>query len=201
MSQQINLYQPALFDKRVPFSSRMMAAAMAVALVLALSAGAAGRWRLAALETELAGLQERHDAATQRVEDYQGRFSARTPDSDLARKVENMLGDRQARLALLKLLTQGQPGNSRGFSRHLEGLAREKLATVWLRRIRLQAGGGQLLLEGSTTSAADVPLYLQRLTGQPDYAGCEFEQLRLSRSETNPQLVDFLLQTTHEEKP
>jgi hypothetical protein len=201
MNQQINLYQPALFERQVPLSARTMAVVLAVVLALGLVAGAVGLWRLSALKADLARLQERQENAVEQIAECQRRYPPRAADPALVRKVERLLGDRQARLALLELLTHGRPGNSLGFSRHLEGLARENLATVWLRRIRLSDGGDRLLLEGSTTSAADVPLYLQRLTRQQDYAGREFEHLQLSRSEEHPQIIDFLLQTASEEQP
>lgn len=201
MRQQINLYQPELFDKKIPLSSRMMAMVLAGALFCAILAWALGAWRGASLAAKLTRLQARQMAALQRLEEVQRQYPPRVPDPGLARQVDSMLGERQARLALLELLTGSQPGNSQGFSRYLEGLAREDLSAVWLRHIRLGAGGQQLLLEGSTTRAADVPLYLQRLTRQQEYAGREFEHLQISRSEDNPQVIDFLIKTTHEEKP
>lgn len=201
MRQQINLYQPELFDKKIPFSSGMMAMVIAGAMLCAMLAGALGVWRTARLATELERLQARQMSALQRLEEVKRQYPPRVPDPGLARQVDNMLGERQARLALLEMLTGSQPGNSRGFSRYLEGLAREDLPAVWLRHIRLGAGGKQLLLEGSTTRAADVPLYLQRLTRQQDYAGREFEHVQISRSEDNSQVIDFLIKTTHEEKP
>lgn len=201
MKQQINLYQPALFEKKVPFSALTMAAVLGAALLMVFAAVAFGMWRHAALESELAHLRQRQTEALQTVAEYRRRYPAKTADAELARRVERMMRDRQARLALLELLTRKQPGNSRGFSSNLDGLAREDLNTVWLRHIRLSAGGRELLLEGSTTHAADVPLYLQRLTRQQDYAGREFERLQLSRSEGDGRVIDFLLQTTQEEQP
>ncbi len=201
MRQQINLYQPALFEKKEPFSAVLMLAIVGVVVVLALLVGALSLWRVSVLESRLALSQSRQAEALQRIDEYQRLYPPRTADPVLARKVEKMMGDRQARLALLQLLTSGQQGNSLGFSGHLEGLAREDLSTVWLRRIRLSAGGHNLLLEGSTTRAADVPLYLQGLNRQQDYAGREFNHLQLTQSEDNTQIIDFLLQTTQEEKP
>lgn len=174
---------------------------LGVVVVLALLVGVLCLWRVSVLESRLALSQSRQTEALQRIDEYQHQYPPRKADPVLARKVEKMMADRQGRLALLQLLTSGQPGNSVGFSRHLEGLAREDLSTVWLRRIRLSAGGHNLLLEGSTTRAADVPLYLQGLNRQQDYVGREFNHLQLSQSEENPQVVDFLLQTTQEEKP
>ncbi|MEZ4601441.1 MAG: hypothetical protein R2940_16760 [Syntrophotaleaceae bacterium] len=201
MRQQINLYQPELFEKKVPFCSGMMALTLAAFFLLLLAVGAASSWRLSRLESELAGLRESQDAATRRISDYQLRYPPRVADPELIQKIEKMASDRQARIALLQMLTSGQPGNSQGFSEHLTGLAQQDLASVWLRRIRLAAGGDQLLLEGSTTRASDVPLYLQGLTRQQAFTGREFEHLQLNRSEKSSQVIDFLLQTKQEEKP
>jgi hypothetical protein len=201
MNQQVNLYQLALFERKEPLSAAMMFIILAGVGVLALLVGALCLWRVSVLESNLALSQSRQAAALQRIGEYQRQYPPRAADPVLARKVEKMIGERQARMALLDLLTSGQTGNSGGFSGHLEGLAREDLPTVWLRHIRLSAGGHNLLLEGSTTRAADVPLYLQGLNRQQDYAGREFSHLQLTQSEDNRQIIDFLLQTTQEEKP
>jgi len=201
MRQQINLYQPALFEKKVHFSSRLIALLLIAGLACALLVGGGGMWHLSKLKSKLARLQADQDAALQRVAEYQRRYPPRRPDPDLAQKVDQMMADRQARLALLDFLTEERPVNGVGFSSHLEGLAKEDVPTVWLRRIRLSGGGHDLLLEGSATRASDVPVYLQRLQRQQDYVGREFDHLQLSRSENNPQAVDFLLQTTKEKKP
>ena len=112
-----------------------------------------------------------------------------------------MMNERQAYLSLLQMLSGNQPGNRHGLSAHLAGLARQDLSTVWLRRIRFSDGGDQILLEGGSTREADIPLYLQRLTDQPVFAGREFEHLRLSRAVQASSSIDFVLQTHQEEEP
>lgn len=196
MTQQINLYQPELFEKRVPFSVIQMTWAMAAVFVLVVAAGVLSSLRLSVVSSELDRLQEQRDAAIQQVDDYNNRYPPPSPDPELARKVEEMNDVRQTKLMLLKLLTGSRLGNRLGFSEHLAGLAKQDLSTVWLRRICLNAGGDQLLLEGSATCAADIPLYLQRLTEQKVFADREFEHLRLNRAEKAGETVEFLLQTT-----
>jgi Tfp pilus assembly protein PilN len=153
---------------------------------------------LSALTSELGRLQDHRDAAIQQINDYKIRYPLQSPDPNLLRKVEEMSTIRQATLTLQQLLTDSQLGNRSGFSEHLTGLARQDLSTVWLRRIRFNAGGEQLLIEGSTSHAADVPLYLQRLTEQKIFTDCEFEHLQLKRAENASPVIDFLLQTTQE---
>jgi hypothetical protein len=199
MTQQINLYQPELFENRVFFSTIQMAWAMAAVLFLVVAAGVISHLRLSGLSSELGRLQERQDAAIRQIDDYKDSYPRRSPDPDLRNKVEEMTTVRQAKLMLLQLLTGSQLGNRLGLSEHLAGLARQDLSTVWLRRIHLSAGGDQLLLEGSSTRAADIPLYLQRLTEQHIFAGREFERLQLNRDEKAGMIVEFLLQTTRED--
>lgn len=201
MRQQVNLYQLSLLEKRIPFSARVMAMTLAALFVCGLLAGVLAGWRTVRFQGEVTRLRQRQVEALQRIDANRRQYPQPVPDPVLAGKVEAMLAERQALLALLELLTVEQPGNRQGFSRHMEGLAREDLPTVWLRRIRFDDGGQELLLEGSATRPADVPLYLQRLTRQQDYAGREFERLRLQRSEQDPGTIDFLLQSAKQEKP
>lgn len=201
MKQQINLYQPVLHERKVPLSATMAAGILAAALLIALLAGLVGMWRGTALQDDLQHLQSRQSEIMQRIDEFKRLYPPKTPDVALVARVERMMQARQARITLLQLLTEKQPGNSQGFSTNLEGLAREDLTTVWLRRIRFTAGGRELLLEGSTTRAEDVPVYLQRLTRQRDYTGREFEHLQLARSESDARVIDFALQTTQEDQP
>ena len=201
MTQQINLYQPELYERHVPFSAGKMAAMLAVVAILIMTAGGVSYWRTTGAVSELNRLQTRRDDAVQRVADYQRDYPARPANPDLVREVEEMMDERQAYQTLLQTLSGSQPGNRSGLSEHLAGLARQDLSTVWLRRIRLSDGGNQMLLEGGSTREADIPLYLQRLNEQPVFAGREFEHLQLNRAEAASPIVDFVLQTTEEEEP
>ncbi|WP_319524577.1 hypothetical protein [uncultured Desulfosarcina sp.] len=200
MTQQINLYQPELFEKRVPFSAIQMAWSLAAILFLVAAAGVLCHLRLSGLSSELGRLEERQNAAIRQIDDYKDRYPPPSPDPDLVREVEEMADVRQAKLTLLQLLTGSRLGNSLGLSEHLAGLARQDLSTVWLRRIHLGTGGERLLLEGSTTRAADIPLYLQGLTAQKVFSGREFEHFQLNRPDEKAEtIIDFLLQTTQGE--
>ena len=201
MTQQINLYQPERYEKRVPLSAAQMGAVLATVLFLAMAAGTVEYWRSSHLASELTRLQASREAAVQRISDYQLQYPARSADPGLARQVEAMTRERDAYLLLLRLLSEGLPDNHSGFSDYLTGLAKQDLATVWLRRIRVGTGGDRLVLEGSCTHAADIPLFLQRLSQQAVFAGREFDHLQLNRAETNTAIIDFRLQTTREESP
>jgi Tfp pilus assembly protein PilN len=201
MTQQINLYQPELYERGVPFSTRQMASVLVAVLLMIITAGAFNYWRISGLNTELSRLQKRQEAAVQRINDYQHNYPPRSADPDLISEVDAMMNTRQAKLALLQSLSDGHLGNRQGLSEHLFGLARQHLSTVWLRRIRISAGGDQLLFEGSSTHAADIPLYLQRLTEQQVFADREFEYLQLSRSENEVPIIDFILKTSLEGAP
>ena len=157
MIQQINLYQTGLHKSRVPFSARQMAGAVAALFFVLIAAGAVSHWRQTGLAGELSRLQKRHDEALRRIDDYQQKYPPRSPDPELVRQVEAMTQARQASLELLRRINESQLGNRRGLAEHLSGLARQHMPTVWLRRIRISAGGERLLLEGSTTRSADVP--------------------------------------------
>ena len=201
MTQQINLYQTDSKERHVTFSTTQMASVLAAVLFLIIVVGAFNYWQLYGLTSELSHLQKQRDAAIQRINDYQHKYPPQSADTELTHKVNEMMNERQAKLTLLQLLTDGKLVNRRGFSGHLSGLARQNLSSVWLRRVQIKAGRDQLLLEGSSTHAADIPLYLQRLTEQEVFADREFEHLQLSRAEKEVPIIDFILQTSLEEEP
>jgi len=178
-----------------------MVAVLAGFLLLALLLYGLARWRADQLRDSQTAFEARQTEAMARIDALRRRHPPRSPDAQLARRITRLTEERQACLALLDHLTHRRAGNAQGFSRHLEGLAREDLAEIWLRRIHLSDGGRNLELEGSTTRAGKVPLYLQRLARQQGLAGREFDHLQLSRSEDRPGAIDFLLQTNVEEKP
>jgi len=195
MTQQINLYQPAVFIKASPFAARRLLLAVAVWFGILLAGYGAVQWRLWRSERQLAELNTLQQSASQRLVELQQRHPVSAESEQLARQLERLRAEKAARLPLLTLLVDRSPDVFPGFSEHLQGLARETLAGVWLRDITVSGGGRSLVLEGSALRSELVPRYVQRLSRQSAFAGLEFAQLMMSRSEERDQSVDFVLRT------
>lgn len=201
MTQQINLYQPAVFIKTSPCSTRRLLLAVGVGVGLLLFGYGVVRWQLWRTEACLADMNAQEQAARQRVVNLQQSYPVRAYSETLARQVVHLRAEKAARLPLLTLLVDHSPDEFPGFSKHLHGLAREDLAGVWLRDIALADGGHSLVLQGSALRAELVPRYVQRLSRQSSFAGLEFASLVMSRSEDRKEAVDFVLRSTVEEAP
>lgn len=201
MTQQINLYQSAVFIKRSPCSTRCLVLAVIAGIGLLLLGYGVVRWQLWRTEARLADMTVQEQAARQRIVALQQSYPVRAYSETLARQVAHLRAEKAARLPLLTLLVDHSPDEFPGFSEHLQGLAREDLAGVWLRDIALADGGHSLVLQGSALRAELVPRYVQRLSRQPSFAGLEFASLVMHRSEDRKEAVDFILRSNVEAAP
>lgn len=201
MTQQINLYQPAVFIKTSPLAARRLVLAVTVGIGLLLLGYGVARWQLWTTEASFADVTAQQQLAQQRIVDLQQSYHVRAYSKPLADQVAQLRAEKSARLPLLTLLVDHSPDKFPGFSEHLRGLAREDLAGVWLRDIALADGGHSLVLQGSALRAELVPRYVQRLSRQPSFAGLEFASLVMSRSEERKEAVDFVLRSSVEEAP
>ncbi len=201
MTQQINLYQSAVFIKTSFLSARRLLLAVTVFVVFLLLGYGVARWQLWRTAGHLADLAVQEQAAQQRIVDLQQNYPVRTYSEILSRQVAQLRIEKASRLPLLTLLADHSPDEFSGFSEHLQGLAREDLAGVWLRDLVLADGGHSLVLQGSALRAELVPRYVQRLSRQPSFAGLEFASLVMSRSEERKDAVDFVLRSSVEKTP
>ncbi|MEZ4484277.1 MAG: hypothetical protein R2864_06650 [Syntrophotaleaceae bacterium] len=198
MTQQINLYQSAVFIKTSPLAARRLLLAVVVGIGLLLLGYGVACWQVWRAEARLADVGAREQASRQRIADLQQSYPPRASSEILARQVAQLRAEKAARLPLLTLLVDHSPDEFPGFSEHLRGLALEDLAGVWLREIALSDGGHSLVLQGSALRAELVPHYVQRLSRQASFSGLEFASLVMSRSEVREEAVDFVLRSNLE---
>lgn len=65
-------------------------------------------------------------------------------------------------------------GNESGFSDHMIGFARQSMPTLSLNRIRVSRGGSFIELKGVTTSAEDVPSFIENLQSETSFSASQF---------------------------
>ena len=181
MSQQINLYNPAL-EPRVQILSgrRMVVALAAFGATCGLLWGLAGMdaARLAHAEraqaAQLAQIQAEMTTLTQQV-------TGRKPSAQLQEELRNLEALLGARNQVMATLASGRLGDTRGVSEYLRAFARQSTEGVWLTGLRIAQGGNDIVIEGRTLDADLVPLYLQRLRRESALRGHGFESLSVSQ--------------------
>ena len=180
MSQQINLYDPALLRKRELLTAASLAA---TALLLLTAMGAWGglvRAQLATIEGEslslaplVKGLQDQLVVVGRQLADIK-------PDPRLAADLSaarEMLGLRRDVVAALK---KGTGSDSVSFAEYLRGFARQTPNGLWLTAFAIADGGAAMEIRGRMTDPALLPEYITRLNGEKAFKGRAFAALKIS---------------------
>ncbi len=193
--QQINLYQK-MFQREDSWlhSSGLLKISGAFAAVLfLLYAQAAGSSWLQA--RKVSDLEARKAEQEQRLQELNKQ--ARNPGEGkvLASEIDALTEEVRIRQRMYEVLSPGASGNTEGFSSHLVGLARQRVKGVWLRSIRIDEGGQQLVLVGSTLDPEGVPDLLEKLGHEEAFMGREFHRLLLERKSKESRTVNFTLST------
>ena len=181
MSQQINLYNPALAPKVQVLSGHrlviVLAGVMVVCLLVWIAAGVDAA-RLARAErtqaAQLAQLQAEMTALAQQV-------AARKPSAQLQGELQNLEALLAARVEVMALLASGRLGDTRGVSEYLRAFARQTTEGLWLTGLSIAQAGNDIVIQGRTLDADLVPVYLQKLRRETALRGHGFESLSVSQ--------------------
>ena len=180
MTRQINLFDPELLAKRgKPFSAAFMLRALLVAAV----AGAVlyGSLRveaekLAQLAAQTEGRLAAERSRLQALSEQRAQRANSTLLTDELKAVEARL--RQSR-AVAEALEGRQLGNTKGYSEYMRAFARQAVDGLWLTGFEISEAGTAMTLRGRVLQPQLVPLYLERLKGEPAIKGRSFEALQI----------------------
>jgi len=198
--QEINLYQPMFRRQRPLFSARAMLRAAAVAVLGFVALYGWGQWQLRALEGDVARLTAQRAAAAAQIVDLRSRVPARRKSELLQAEVDRSERELAGKRELAGALARGDLGDEQGFSRYLEGLARQGIAGLWLTELAIEAGGREIRLAGRALSPHRVPLLVQRLSAEPSFRGRQFNSLTIERGAADDATVGFSLRTAGREE-
>jgi hypothetical protein len=181
VSQQINLYNPALAPKVDLFSGRSVLLGLAGVLVLSLLA-----WTLAALQARgvaaheqqqsarLAGLQAEVARLAQQV-------AARKPDPALRRELDSLEALLSARNEVMAMLGRGALGDTGGVSEYFRAFGRQRAEGVWLTGFTVAGGGSEIVIQGRTLDPQLLPGYLAKLRTETALRGRGFDSLTVTQ--------------------
>ena len=185
MSQQINLYNPALAPQRSLVSATgvaYLAAAMLIAVVLA---GAVASSSLSARQLEAKQVGDQLKTVQARVQQLTQQVTNAKPDPALQAEIDRLKAQVESRDGVLAALEQGMTAPGSGYAEILRGLARQSLSGLWLTEVTVSAASGEMELHGRTLDRALVSDYLRRLNEEKVFAGRSFAGLRLVQGKTD----------------
>jgi hypothetical protein len=180
MSHHINLYDPALLQRKQWLSAENLLLAVALLLLILLGWGAWQRIQAGALTTEETTLADQIKAAREESIALGAQLANRKPDPklelDLA-AMKELLGVRQE---ILTALGQGQGPVVGGYAEYLRGLARQTVSGLWLTGFAVGADGARMEIRGRTLDPALLPEYIRRLNAESAFRGHRFAALTVS---------------------
>lgn len=174
MSQQINLILPELkprFDwLAMPLVGAAALAGLALVTLLAVLAG----WQAGRLQQQDAELKAQMQTLQRHVVTLGQALAERKPDPALQEQVEaarQALAEHQEVLAAV-----GRQNDApAGFSGLLQGFSRQTLNGAWLTGFTF--AGQDVEIRGRLADAALLPAYIDKLNGEPAFAGRRFAAL------------------------
>ncbi|CAM9429802.1 unnamed protein product, partial [Discosporangium mesarthrocarpum] len=175
-----------------------LASVLRVAAAILLLLGGLYGWGHFQLEREdaaLLALENHRDRIVDEIEERteQAILAARTTDPEA--EIEQLEKERNARVSMLRDMTQRTSRSDASFSRLLAGLARQDLDSIWLEHIVFSHGGDAIRLEGRTLAAEDVPEYLRRLGREAGFASRRFRTFQIERANREDASLVFRLAT------
>jgi hypothetical protein len=203
MRQQINLYQYILIDKAQPLQSMQ---AGAILLVVVCSLGllfAYSSYKTNDLATRLDELSHNNALATAQLALLQKQYPEPQKSLLLEEKVRRLEREIENNKTTLKFFGQHDDTSNAAILESLEGLAKHPLPGLWLRHIRIYAGGEEVQLRGSAVRADRVPDYIALLSEELIFGGKPFSRLKVElideheveKSTDTHGWVDFLLES------
>jgi hypothetical protein len=195
MRQQVNLLAPMFRKQRALFSSRVSLAICGLVAGVLVLIYLAASWRGASLTSEQARLEQTRETITRRLNDLASQFKGKASSSELVEQTKALTLERDRKAQALAALSRRELGNSRGFSPHFLGLARQRLNGLWLTRVELDASGAHVALQGVTLSEELIPEYLRKLGSEEVFAGTQFEHAQLERVSEGGNQLRFELRT------
>lgn len=179
MSQQINLFDPLFRRQKKYFSAHTMAQALGLLLALSLLLYGFAWYRVDRLEADVAASAQRLKAAEQEVAQIERNAPPREKSPLLAAEVAQAAAKLAARERVLAVLNGGAIGNTRGYSDYFRAFARQDTEGVWLTELHIGNNANGIFINGRALEPAMVPVYVQRLQGEPILRGRYFDTLEM----------------------
>jgi hypothetical protein len=180
VSQQINLYDPALLRRRDLLTATRLAAVAALIAVVVIGWGIWERTRLGALEQEADLLAAENKSLQDEIAAAGARRTGLKADAAVAAELsgsKELLAFR--REAMEKLKTMMRPQTPR-LADYLTALARQTPAGLWLTGFSVASGEAGMEISGRMTDPTLLPEFIRRLNSETAFFGRSFAALQVN---------------------
>ena len=179
MTQQINLYNPALLPQVDAFSGRVVLLALGGILLLSLLVYGWSAWDANRLAVEQQRQQGQLNTLQSDITRLAQESAGRKPSPQLTAELESIEALLAGRNEVMTVLKGGSLGDTRGVSEYFRAFARETVDGLWLTGFSIAGAGSDISIEGRTLSAELVPGYIGKLRHEQVLRGHGFGTLNV----------------------
>lgn len=184
MRQQVNFYQEELFAKqKKPFCLQHLLLLWGAGVVMVMLMFANGYMGIRKQEADQAAVERELVAVKQQYKAVESQFPHRKEIAQLKKNLIALEQELGFKKKLAETLSTKTSSNLEGFSKYLEGLARQSWEATWLSNINYSEGGSKITLRGDTYKADSVVVLAQSLKSEEAYAAVELNAFLINRLE------------------
>jgi len=175
MSQQINLILPELRPRFDWLALPVVAGAALAGLLLLVAMAALTAMTADGLKTREINVRNQLAALQQQVQSLGRTLGARQADTTLDKQIAAARLAVSQRQEVLNVIAQGDVAGSSAYSGLLQGFSRQIVEGVWL--VGFSFAQKDVEIRGRLIDPALLPIYINRLNGEPAFAGRRFAAL------------------------
>lgn len=189
MSQQINLFNPALRKQKQYFSADAMAKGLGLVLAGMLAISAFAAFQLKQMNKAVDDTGNRL-ALVQAQLDKMGGAGPKQKSKALEEQIQQADAEVTALQQAYDTLQKGDFGNTKGYSEYMRAFSRQILDGIWLTGFSIHGAGNEIAIQGRAVQASLVPAYIGRLKHESVMRGKSFEMLEMHTPEVEQPAKD-----------
>ena len=180
MSQNINLFSPALRKPRQQLTLAVVVQCLGITLVALFAYNYYLQQQLGSVAAELAAAQKLFDNQVNLTKTLKPKRVPPVTEAQLDAEIRQLEAEFKLALASIEALKAGAFGNEQGFAEYLRAFSRQSVGGLWLTGFNI-GGSGELEIRGRTLSPELLPTFIQRLNRERVLAGRTIARLEMTR--------------------
>lgn len=174
MNQQINLYQTKNSESKATiYLSAIVFVFMAITFSV-YSNNKVDTLRIDVAQQQLLLANAETHSAKMRI-----KYPKQPINSLLEKRIKQSQSLHQNLLDVITLISDSTSDKTQGFSRYFTAFAQQKTSGIWIKQVTINAKQSSINLQGGTSSAESVPIFLQNLHNEPIFNGKVFARLNI----------------------
>jgi len=202
MTQQINLYQELVQEKKAGLNKQSYIIGGSLLLLLVLCYCAWQEWQVHQLKAELHVKQAQLSTEVTDLSLIQLQYPKQEINPLLVNELDRLQNISASLERVVAMLSDQKSDKNTGFSAYFTALAEQSINTIWLTKISIDTETNAIHLQGSTYLPDTLPQLIKLLNKEAAFKGRYFAHLHMQASESNAKQINFTISTqVPEEKP